>query len=65
VEDRFVERKELIVGSALAQRCALLVDCEVHNQCEVVHNVQAVFETNLHVVLSGFGLHPAYIVDRI
>jgi hypothetical protein len=65
VKDRFVERKELVVGSALAQRCALLVNCEVHNRREIVHDVQAVFETNLHVVFRGFGLHPLHVLDRI
>lgn len=65
MEDRFFEREHWGVRTALAECCALLVDGEVHDWCEVGDDVEAVLEADFHVVFCGFFLHPAHVVDGV
>ena len=65
MEDRLIEREERVVSLTLVEMSALLVDGEVDDRGEVVNDGEAVFETDPHVVLSCFLLHPALVVDRV
>jgi hypothetical protein len=65
LENGLVEREEVGVGLAFAELCALLVDGEIYERGHVVEYVKAVFKADFHVVLCGFGLHPAHVVDRV
>jgi hypothetical protein len=65
VEDWLVKGEELAVHAAFGKLRALLVDCKVHDWRKAVHNVEAVLQSNLHVVLCCFSLHPANVIDCI
>jgi hypothetical protein len=65
VEDGLVEGEEAVVCATFPECGALLVDCEVHDRGEVVYDVEAIFQPNLHVIFCGFLLHPAHVFDGI
>ena len=65
MEDWLVESEELSVCVAFAELCALLINCKIHDWGQIVDNVEAVLQANLHVVLGSFLLHPLHVFDGI
>jgi len=65
VEDRLVESEKLSVRVAFAKLRALLINCKIHDRGQIIDNVEAVLQANLHVVLGSFLLHPSHVFDGI
>jgi hypothetical protein len=65
MKDWLAQCQEVVVPITFAERGTLFVDSKVHGRRESINNVEAVLETDLHVVLRRLFLHPLHVVNRI
>lgn len=65
MEDWLIEGEQWSISVTFAYLGALLVDSKIHDRCEVVHYIEAILESNLHVVFCSFLLHPSHVLNGI